>query len=49
VVWQIRLKKLLLNFYSEQLIENELEQNKEKYEDLLKAAGNGKDQFKKFI
>lgn len=49
VVWFVRLRKLLVNFYSEQLIEQEIEQNKEKYEGLIKAAENGKENIKKYL
>jgi hypothetical protein len=49
VVWYIRLKKLLVNFYSEKLIESEIEQNREKYEGLLKAGEQGRDSIRRYI
>jgi hypothetical protein len=49
VVWYVRLRKLLVNFYSEQVIESEIENNKDKYEEILKAAAQGKDNMKKFL
>mmetsp|Transcript_10576 Transcript_10576/g.10647 ORF Transcript_10576/g.10647 Transcript_10576/m.10647 type:complete len:143 (-) Transcript_10576:3076-3504(-) len=49
VVWYVRLKKLLMNFYSESLIQQEIEQNREKYAGLLKAAENGKEDMKKYL
>ncbi|CDW82744.1 UNKNOWN [Stylonychia lemnae] len=48
-VWYIRLRNLLVNFYSEQLIEKELEQNQEQYENLIKAAQSGKSNMKQFM
>jgi hypothetical protein len=49
VVWYIRLRKLLVNFYSEQLIEQEIDSNPEKYQGLIKAAENGRDSIRKYL
>ncbi len=49
VVWYVRLRKLLSNFYSEELMEKEIEQNKEKYEDLMNAVEKGKDGVKLYL
>lgn len=49
VVWYIRLRNLLTNYYSEQLIEQEIENNKDKYEGLMKAAQSGKNNIKEYM
>lgn len=42
VVWYVRLKKLLLNYYcSEKLFEKELEENKEKYDHIVGKLKSG--------
>eukprot|EP00347_Sterkiella_histriomuscorum_P022380 403330690 len=49
VVWYIRLRNLLNNYYSEQLIEQEIENNQEKYQGLMQAAQNGKSNIKEYL
>ena len=49
VVWYVRLRKLLFNFYSEEIMEKEIEQNKDKYEGLINAVDQGKDAVKQYM
>jgi len=49
VVWYVRLRKLLFNFYSEQLIEHEIEANMEQRYKQMLGETPSKDQIKRFV
>ena len=49
VVWYVRLRKLMRNFYSEQLLKSKLEIDKKRFKEMIKASQGGIQAVKEFL
>ena len=49
VVWYVRLRKLVRNFYSEQLLKSKLEIDKKRFKQMIKASQGGIQSMKEFL
>ena len=49
VVWYVRLRRLLRNFYSEQLLRSRLEIDQKRFKDMIKASQGGIQAMREFL
>ena len=49
VIWYVRLRKLVRNFYSEQILKQRLEIDKKRFKEMIKASQGGIQSMREFL